>query len=222
VSETITIEAWRDRLNQLGAGGLAKILRKVVVTGALDAERIAKLNVTGRGAASLGVRSGRLRASIAASAHDISGGVEVRLRAGGSSKGGAQVRYAAIHEYGGTIRPKKGKFLTIPVGPAMTNAGVSRFASARDVPGLVIARTLKGGFVLVKASDERGVGKVSAKTGKTGKGKLLARSGEVWYILRTHVTIPRRPYLTPALEEVAESLPAALGLATRAAFDGVR
>jgi phage gpG-like protein len=211
VSEVITIEAWRDRLNQLGAGGLAKMLRKVVVTGAEDAERIAKLNVTGRGAMSLGVRSGRLRASIAASAHDISGGVEVRLRAGGSSKGGAQVRYAAIHEGNGraggytTIRPKKGKYLTIPVGPALTKrAGVSK-GSARDVPGLAVVRLPGGGF---------GLGKNS---GAKGKGKM-----QLWYILRDHVNIPHRPYLTPALEEVAESLPAALGLATRTAFDGVR
>lgn len=46
--------------------------------------------------------------------------------------GGAE-RYARVHETGMTIRPKRGKFLAIPIEEGLTPAGVARFRSPRDV-----------------------------------------------------------------------------------------
>ena len=58
-------------------------------------------------------RTGRLKGSLA---HEETAGT-AEISAGG---GPGEVDYAAIHQYGGTIRPKKKKFLTIPFpgGPA--------------------------------------------------------------------------------------------------------
>jgi len=191
-----TLRGLTDDLAKLGNGGMRKIIKKVLVAGALSAEARAKKNVTGS-IGGISARTGRLRASIAAGVREKPGSADLFLRAGGNSKGGAQVRYARIHEYGGTVTPKKGKFLTIPVGPALTAAGVSRYATARDVPDLVFAQTLRGQFVLGKNKGKRG--------GTKGKEGF-----EVWYLLRTSVTIPKRPYLLPALEDEAELVAKAL------------
>lgn len=82
-------------------------------------------------------------------------------------------RYAGIHETGGVIRAGA-KLLAIPVGPALTPAGVPRFPGPRSVQGLVF-RPAKGGGLL---------GKV------TGKGDREKFS--VWYVLKKEVRIPPR------------------------------
>src|SRR3990167_6310333 len=128
-----TLAQFQRALVELGSGGLRRVLVRALTAAALSAGREAKIRV---GAFPRFTRSGRLRASIGASATEIANGAELRLRAGW---GTGQVRYARIQEHGGTIVPRSGKFLAIPVGPALTGAGVSRFASPRDVPppGLV-------------------------------------------------------------------------------------
>lgn len=86
---------------------------------------------------------------------------------------GGGVPYARIHEYGGTIRPTRAQNLAIPVGDALTRAGVSRYGSPTSIWG-----ALK--FVLNK---------------KTGK-KLLAQAGRgklnVLFVLVPEVTLPPR------------------------------
>jgi len=59
-----------------------------------------------------------------------------------------------------TITPKKGKFLTIPIGENLTGAGVARFSSPRQVPD--------GFFVKTKGRLLFGV-----KRGKKGKFRPL-------------------------------------------------
>lgn len=74
---------------------------------------------------------------------------------------------AAIHQFGGVIRAKKGPFLSIPVTPAARRAGgASKFPST-----LHVATTLKGQYILVDAE------------------------GTTQYILRAQVTMPARPFL---------------------------
>lgn len=84
----------------------------------------------------------------------------------GSVSVGTNVAYAAIHQFGGTIRAKNGPFLSIPVTPAARAAG-----SPRNMEGLHVAQTLKGQFILVDAK------------------------GVTQYLLREQVTIPARPFL---------------------------
>jgi len=62
--------------------------------------------------------------------------------------------YANIHETGGVIKAKPGKFLTIPLGEALTPSGVPRF-SAKEVmddetKDTAIIRTAAGAFIVHK------------------------------------------------------------------------
>lgn len=158
---------------ELLARTLPDQLRRALTAAALDAEAEAKQNAT----TVLNVRTGRLRASIRGTVEQVSGDPAIVLRAG--TDGGA-VPYARIHEEGGTIRPKRGRFLKIPVGPALTGAGVSRLPPGRS-----------GDFRFVP--NPRG-------------GVLVGRDGKVWFVLKRQVTIPARPYLAPAIATIQPRL----------------
>lgn len=79
---------------------------------------------------------------------------------------GTPVAYAAIHQFGGTVRAKNAQFLSIPVTPEARREG-----SPRNMTGLHVAQTLKGQFILV---NDKGV---------------------TQFLLRKQVTIPARPFL---------------------------
>lgn len=170
-------------------------IQRVGARAALEVQAAAVDNIQAR----LATRTGSLKRSVRGTSVVTGDGVEIRVRAGGE---GADLRYAAIQEYGGIIRPKTGKYLTIPVGPALTASGDSRYASARDVPGLVFVQSLKGQPLLVKANDER--------SGK--KGKLKVAAGTVYFVLRTQVSIKGQHYLSDALNQVAKTVPDQLDL----------
>lgn len=85
---------------------------------------------------------------------------------------GTDLEYAAIHEFGGVIKPKSGKYLAIPVS-----------ADAK--------------VVMSPWSFEDELHFISRPFG----GLLMDREGVVHFILRTSVTIPAHPYLRPALDE---------------------
>lgn len=99
-----------------------------------------KLRMRGGGSGTVGVRSGRLRSSLG-QVTTVNGSLINTLL------GSMGVVYARIQEFGGTIRPKKGKYLAIPVGPALTAAGVARFGP-RDVEGLFFIKTANGGLLV--------------------------------------------------------------------------
>lgn len=80
---------------------------------------------------------------------------------------GTNVAYAAIHQFGGIIRAKRGPFLAIPITPQARSAG-----SPRNMPNLVVTQSNKGQFMLIDSAD-----------------------GTVHYLLRKQVVIPARPYL---------------------------
>ena len=93
--------------------------------------------------------------------------------------GSTDVAYALIHEIGGTIVPKRAKFLTVPVTENAKRAG-----SPRNMPSLHFGKT------------------------KGGQPVLLDQSGRVQYLLRKKVTIPARPYLRPAADLIYPQLAA--------------
>lgn len=79
------------------------------------------------------------------------------------------VTIARVHEYGMTITPKKGKYLTIPAHPSAKNKRAS------DFPNLYFVPTSNGNGLLVR-----------------DKGK---DAFEVIFVLVTSVTIPERSFL---------------------------
>lgn len=98
---------------------------------------------------------------------------------------GSALEHAAIHNYGGTIRPRKAKYLSIPL---------TREAARAASP------TVFGGEL-----KPRMWGK---KTGKA-RGVLRDKDGTDQYLLVTHVDIPAREYLgfsDDDLKAIAEAL----------------
>lgn len=153
--------------------GVAEALQRRLLGLALDAEGQAKRNATERPR----VRSGALRRSITGRAEIGLDAATLTLTAGedGTSTG----RYASLQEYGGVVRAIRSQYLAIPVGPAKTAAGVARYASPRDVPGLFFRPTAAGGLLL--------------RGRKRGPPELL-------YVLRRQVTIPAARYIGRALD----------------------
>ena len=51
---------------------------------------------------------------------------DIYAEVGSGALTGGRMKYASIHEHGGVIRPKNGKFLAIPLPAARTAGGVAR------------------------------------------------------------------------------------------------
>jgi phage gpG-like protein len=101
--------------------------------------------------------------------------------------------YARIHEFGGIIRPKNVKNLTIPV------AAWAKGRFARQ-------------FDLSWAPPPQGAG-------GNITGRLVNSEGETGFLLASSVKIPARPYLGPALVETRKEIAKILA---DALFDEVR
>lgn len=112
---------------------------------------------------------------------------------------GPQVPYGAIHEFGGIIKPVKGKFLAIPLDAAKTAAGVAR-GGPKDFDDTFVV-TSKLGNLLIAQSD--------------GGGDITPL-----FALKEQVEIPARPYLGPALEEKRTKLAEMAGSAMKSAVVG--
>ena len=173
----MTVEAFAGQLDKLGQGkALEALLRRELIRTGLEAQAGAMEKAGER----LNVRSGFLRRSIAFRVEGDAAAPELIVSAGGGRGNRGELRYAAIQEYGGTVVPKKGQWLAIPVGPALTPAGVARFATARDVPDLRFIRLPGGGAILAKV-----------KPGKKGQPSQLT----VYFDLRRSVTLRGRYYM---------------------------
>ena len=99
---------------------------------------------------------------------------------------GTNMEYAAVQEYGGTIRPKHGKYLAIPItrkygGQALTDRGRSR-GRPRDFKDTFFAVSKKGNLIMF--------GKYN--------GKVVPL-----FAMKKEVKIPKRPYMKPSLQEKA-------------------
>jgi len=99
-------------------------------------------------------------------------------------------KYAPIHEFGGTIVPRNTKYLAIPLGPAKTAAGVSRYKSPRDVPGLKFGGLSRAGNPLLRTVD-----------------------GVPMYVLVKSVTIPPRLSMFTTWEQEANNIAVVLNTA---------
>ena len=184
----MTLEEFAENLSKASRELRGVLLNELVRT-ALRAETEAKLRVTTGGATRLNGRTGRLRASIRGDVKTEGDAIIVEVASGGTSPHPKQlkpsrtanpgpVRYAAIHEEGGTIKPTRRQFLTIPVHDSLrTGGGAGKYSSARDVPDLQYAVSSGGQRMLIHKNTE-----------------------EVFYLLRRSVKIPARPYLAPAIK----------------------
>jgi hypothetical protein len=130
-----------------------------------------------RGRPGLNRRTGTLARAFNRAVFDEGGRVTLRVWVDSSA-----AAYAFMQEKGGTITPKKGKYLAIPIGAAVTRAGVSRHSSPREVDGLRFMQK-KGGQPFL---------------GKVEGGKVVA-----YFLLRKKVTIPARLGMEKTFRELA-------------------
>ncbi len=112
----------------------------------------------------------------------------------GLPAGELQSRIMRLHETGGTIKAKNGKFLRIPIpgGPASKNdpyAGMS----IRGVPGFFIAKSAQGNPIIFK------VGTFDFSK----KGSAFVP----WYFLKQSVFMPSRPWFSEAVKTALDNLP---------------
>ena len=105
MAETITLEDVALRLRHLGTDGLNEAFERICMEYAIEGERKAKKLSRMK----LKPRSGRLSASIKGSVERKGNQTTLTLRAGNNKN----LPYAPLHEFGGTVRPKKGKYLRI-------------------------------------------------------------------------------------------------------------
>jgi hypothetical protein len=217
---------WQKELIRAARTTLPAQLRQAAVSLALHAEGMAKRSVTSGGASGLQVRSGLLRGSITGTVRDRGAGAhiptalqkpgdfEIVLR--------ADARYSSTHENGGTITPKRGQYLAIPLGPAKTAAGVSRYASPRMVPDLFVIRTATGKLLLVKGERPPGAGPRRPKSDRKPKlgpkaprvfgpvrhrGPVRQTRLTAYFLLVRSVTVPARPFVKPAIEDARRLMP---------------
>jgi len=172
---TITLDQWTEHLAK-ASRTLPAELRKMMIKGALYGEGEAKQNATNRGGPK--VRSGRLRASIKGRAKGQGLDSQIVLS--------ADTPYARTQEKGGTIRPVRKQWLTIPQEPAKTAAGVAR-GSARMFPGLH--------FVMSPDHPNK-------------LAWLMDDEGTVFFTLVKKSVVKPHPYLKPAIDSTAKKLPA--------------
>ncbi len=140
-------------------------------------ERQIKENLTGGNP--LRVQGGILRASYSSRVFNVASGVRGIV--------GSPVKYAAIHEHGGTIRPKRAKALTVPIAPE------AKRRSARDFPDLFIWKHHEGEGGAFLAQPIPG-----------GGFKLM-------YQLRSSVFIPPRRYISKAMRVTGPKVLALVG-----------
>jgi hypothetical protein len=179
-------------LTEVGKTYEAEIKKIIFKNSALLATHAKKFMQGGTTSTHLRKRSGRLQTST----HQISvkkegdsliGGIRI-----GTAYAGVHIARAGNEGMSTTIRPKHGKYLTIPLPAAMTPAGVSR-GSARSFPNTFIRTSKKGNPIIFQTK---------------GKGKIVPL-----FLLVKKVTIPSRinasslvAWIKPKLEDDIQSI----------------
>lgn len=128
-------------------------------------------------------RDGLLMASITAQAHAN----QIVRASARELVFGTNLEYAGIHQEGGTITPKTGKALSIPMSPEAYRAGSARnFGRALR---LVWPKGRRSGW-LVEDLEAKGKGTAKSVTSKNAAARTILH-----YLLVPKVTIPARPFL---------------------------
>lgn len=114
---------------------------------------------------SLSKRSGKLLSSLNESRIEVQGSDDIEVSY-------TLTGIASVHERGATIRPKRAKYLTVPLPPALNSNGTPKKKSARDWQNTFVLKSRKGNLLIVQ---------------KAGGGQITPL-----YVLRKQVTIPQR------------------------------
>jgi phage gpG-like protein len=104
---------------------------------------------------------------------------------------GSSAIYAAIHEFGGIIKPKRAKYLAIPLNAVKSSAGIARY-KPMDFRGKSFIFKSKKGSLLMAMKQEKSL--------------------ELLFALKEEVKIPARPFIFPALGKNREKITEKFGI----------
>lgn len=167
-----TFEAVKKMVENLPVKKQNQVYYQSMINAAASVETKLKENISGP---ILKVRTGYLRHSMSAKIFDGVGIDGISALIGSGVRYGERVKYADILEEGGIIRPKKAKYLAIPIGEAKTKSGVAR-GRPRDFANTFIRK-----------------GIIFQKYGKNSIRPL--------FLLRKSVTIPAFRYMGQTAEQ---------------------
>ena len=115
---------------------------------------------------------------------------------------GNPVKYAALQNFGGTVTPKSGKFLAIPI------AKMPRAAKPRDFDNTFFQKSRKGNLILFQ------------NLGTKGSGKNKTSNIRPLFVMKESVTIGPRPFMkwfpemkAQAIEIARAAIVKAMGMA---------
>jgi hypothetical protein len=192
MADTIDLDEFARRIREAAGGKLPDAIRAELAVVALEAEGRAATNATTRPR----VRSGNLRRNIAGIVRPMGAdGLDLVLTNDGRLGGGAPP-YASLQHDGGTIVPKRAKWLAIPAEANKTKAGDSR-GGPRTMGDLSFQPTKRADLAMLVRRAR-------------GKGSSKMRP-EVMFWLRKRVSIPATRYLAKAWEAVPGEVEKALG-----------
>lgn len=142
----------------------------------------------------LAVDTGTLRRSIVVDTTEL----ETR----NAIKVGSNLVYAPIHEFGGTITPKRVKYLPVPFPGMAKRAKQIRAAAGGSLRGanLDLVKSKRGNLLLVEKNEDRSFTPV--------------------FILKKSVRIPARPYMRPAFAESRDQVNGVFRRVFASAFGG--
>lgn len=184
VIDTTQLTARVNRLAALSREGFARAVVPAVneAVAAGHAEVVREIS---------GPKLKRRTGTAAASVRPVPAKVEGDTVTGGV---GSNVRYLHFLYRGGTIRPRNAKHLAIPIGEALTPAGVPRFPSPRDAGKLIFIISKAGNKLLVRKNPDKSLTPL--------------------FVLKSQVTIGPHDFLTEPKRkmtlELRRSIPAAL------------
>ena len=182
-------------LSEEGASRIGKVLYRAFQQAGGIVEGRLKDNVRGP---ILRVRSSRLLNSIGSEVRVSEDNITATIGSGVGAGKGDPVPYAEIHETGGTILPKRRKWLTIPTSNARTGGGDKKggytafnlFRGA--IPGFkgaVVPKWEVGGIIYGIMEGSK-------------KNKLIPL-----FVLAKRVDIPARRYVSRTLEQSEKEIP---------------
>lgn len=183
-------------LNTLKPADRLSIIKNAMLEATNLVERKLKLNLGGQ---ILKVRTGKLRQSIGSRVVFNEQGIAGIV--GSGVRTGKRMIYANIHETGGTIRPKRKKWLTVPLANALTPSGAPKRPSARDWNNTFILRTKSGQLLIVR---------------KDGKKRITPL-----YVLKKSVSIAKRRYMSRTLDQLENRILIVLGAHIKKGLENV-
>ena len=138
------------KLNVVNPSKQPATLKRAMINAGLAVERRLKVNVSNR---ILRRRTGTLAKSIGSRFVWTADGMKMVI--GSGARTGDRVKYATILETGGVIKPKRAKYLAVPLPRALTEAGATKFPSATDYPNTFVKKSKSGKLIIFQKNGQR-------------------------------------------------------------------